>query len=106
MNYLRTIEVSNHNIANIMRTILRSAGTKIFGVTFRKKDGSIRNMNCRFGVTKHLTRSTNNYRTPRKLVDERCGQVTVYDINKKGYRKINLDQILTVSINGNFLSVN
>lgn len=58
-------------------------------VTFLKKDGSIRKMNCRMGVTKHL-------KGGKSTLD--AGQyVTVYDMTKAAYRAINRETILEVT---------
>ena len=57
-------------------------------VTFIKKDGSVRKMNCRMGVSKYLkggesTLDANQY-------------VTVYDMTKAAYRAINRDTIIDI----------
>jgi len=72
---------------NLAIKLLNTNG-KIVTVTFTKKDGSIRIMNCRLGVTKHLKggESTLN---PDKYI-------TVYDLQSKGYRAIAKDQILDI----------
>jgi len=67
--------------------ILNSKG-KFFTVTFTKKDGTTRVMNCRLGVTKYLkggesTLNPNDY-------------ITVYDVQSKGYRAINRKTIIDV----------
>ena len=72
---------------NHIENILNSKG-KIFTVTFTKKDGTTRVMNCRLGVTKHLkggesTLNPNEY-------------ITVYDMQNKGYRAINRNTIIDV----------
>jgi hypothetical protein len=72
---------------NHIENILNSKG-KIFTVTFTKKDGTTRVMNCRLGVTKHLkggesTLNPNEY-------------ITVYDMQNKGYRAINRQTIIDV----------
>ena len=72
---------------NHIEKILNSKG-KIFTVTFTKKDGTTRVMNCRLGVTKHLkggesTLNPNQY-------------ITVYDMQNKGYRAINRATIIDV----------
>jgi hypothetical protein len=72
---------------NHIENILNSKG-KIFTVTFTKKDGTTRVMNCRLGVTKHLkggesTLNANEY-------------ITVYDMQNKGYRAINRSTIIDV----------
>ena len=72
---------------NQIEKILNSKG-KIFTVTFTKKDGTTRVMNCRLGVTKHLkggesTLNPNEY-------------ITVYDMQNRGYRAINRQTIIDV----------
>lgn len=67
--------------------ILRSNG-KIMTIKFIKKDGSLRVMNCRLGVTKHLKGGTSTL-DPEKFI-------TVYDLKSEGYRAINKESILDV----------
>lgn len=67
---------------------LLNTGGKIVTVTFIKKDGSIRVMNCRLGVTKYLKGGTSTL-DPEKFI-------TVYDLQSKGYRAIAKDQILAI----------
>lgn len=57
-------------------------------VTFLKKDGTIRKMNCRMGVTKHLKGGEST------LDNERY--VTVFDVSKGSYRAVNRETILEV----------
>jgi hypothetical protein len=57
-------------------------------VTFRKKDGTVRKMNARVGVTKHLKGGVS-------LLDPNQ-YVTVWDVQKEGYRAINRDTIIEV----------
>ena len=66
-----------------MRNVLKLAGGKIVGVTFRKIDGSMRSMTCR--VTGDDT--TKKY-------------MTVFDMRKRGYRRVNLDSIYSIRMNG------
>jgi hypothetical protein len=67
--------------------ILNSNG-KIMTVKFVKKDGSLRVMNCRLGVTKHLKGGTSTL-NPDKFI-------TVYDLKSEGYRAIDKESILDV----------
>ena len=67
-------------------------GNKFFTVVFRKKDGTLRKMNCRLGVTKHLKGGTKGY--------DKSNLVTVYDIVKKGYRTVNLDTLEEIKTRG------
>lgn len=67
--------------------ILKSNG-KIMTIKFVKKDGSLRVMNCRLGVTKHLKGGCSTL-DPEKYI-------TVYDLKSEGYRAINKESILDV----------
>ena len=62
--------------------------TGFFTVTFRKKDGTIRKMNARMDVKKHLKGGVS-------LLDP-DQYLTVWDVQKKDYRAINKDNIIEV----------
>lgn len=72
---------------NFVDRILNSNG-KIMTVKFIKKDGSLRVMNCRLGVTKHLKGGCSTL-NPDKFI-------TVYDLKSEGYRAIDKESILDV----------
>lgn len=72
---------------NFVDRILNSNG-KIMTVKFVKKDGSLRVMNCRLGVTKHLKGGASTL-NPDKFI-------TVYDLKSEGYRAIDKESILDV----------
>lgn len=72
---------------SLVDRILNSNG-KIMTVKFIKKDGSLRVMNCRLGVTKHLKGGTSTLNPDRFI--------TVYDLKSEGYRAIDKDTILDV----------
>jgi len=72
---------------NFVDRILNSNG-KIITVKFVKKDGSLRVMNCRLGVTKHLKGGCSTL-NPDKFI-------TVYDLKSEGYRAIDKESILDV----------
>lgn len=72
--------------------IIENSEGKIFGVTFTKKDGSIRVMLCRLGVTKYLKGGKSTL-DPTKYI-------TVYDMKNQGYRAINRETILSVRLAG------
>lgn len=69
-------------------------GNKFFTVTFTKKNGELRTMNCRLGVTKHLKGGKKSYD------DSKYNYVTVYDLSKKAYRTVNLDAVKSVKARG------
>lgn len=66
-----------------LRNILSVAGSRIVGVTFRKIDGEVRTMTCK------VTRD-----------DPTKKYLTVYDMLKRSYRRVNLDEVLSIRMNG------
>lgn len=75
------------NMENLSEKLLATKG-KFITVTFKKKDGTIRVMNCRLGVTKYLKGGTSTL-DPEKFI-------TVYDLQSKGYRAISKESILAI----------
>jgi len=78
------------------RHIKEVTNGKIFSVTFQKKDGTMRKMRCRTGVTKHLNPHTSGLSQKHKDADEFHNQLRVWDLDKQGYRKINCDSITQI----------
>lgn len=76
------------NIENL-KTILDKTDGKVFSVRFIKADGSIREMKCRTGVTKHLKGGTSTISHKPELYG-------VYDMEKQAYRCFNLNKVLEV----------
>jgi hypothetical protein len=81
---------------DLMRKLLSDTSGKFFTVTFVKKDGTIRNLTVRTGVTSYLTDD------PRICVNGTSNTTAhipkyfrAYDIHKKGYRTINLETIMS-----------
>lgn len=66
---------------------------KIFSVDFIKKDGSLRKMNCRLGVRKHLKGGELKFDTVEKNL------LPVFDMEKQGYRIINVSTIREIRYN-------
>ena len=81
------------NLANI----IENTNGKFFGVTFVKNDGTIREMQARTGVTKYLV---NPGAAPKNKTAQQQKYINVYDCQKKGYRSINRDTILSVRCEG------
>jgi hypothetical protein len=71
--------------------IAQSKG-KFITVNFIKKDGTVRNLNGRIGVTKHLKGGVSTVNTDQYLV--------VYDTVAQGYRSVNKDTIVSVTCEG------
>lgn len=74
-------------------------GNQFFTATFVKKDGTIRTMNCRLGVKKHLKGGSLNH-DPEKL-----NHLIVYDIVTKAYRTINLDTLIDIKFKGQTIKI-
>lgn len=72
------------------KNLVENTKGKIFTVVFRKKDGTMREMNARLGVTKHLRSETPKASTTSHI-DK---YVTVYDMKSEGYRNINLETLV------------
>ena len=68
-------------------------GNKIFTVTFTKKDGTIRVMNARRGVTKGVVGVGLPYNAEEK------GLITVYDMQARAFRHINSSTLVSLKIN-------
>ena len=73
--------------------VIHDTQGRIFSATFVKKDGSVRQMVARIGVSKNLKGGTNGSSAKNNLV-------TVYDMAKGGYRMINLKTLLTLKACG------
>jgi hypothetical protein len=74
--------------------LINKSKGRIFSVTFKKKDNTIRVMNCRLEVKKHLKGGELAYNPSLK------GLKSVFDMQSKEYRMINLETIKRLSING------
>ena len=62
---------------------------KFFTAKFVKKDGDFRVMNCRLGVKKHLKGGFDH--------NDRTKYLTVYDVQKKGYRNIPVQRLIEIN---------
>ena len=65
-----------------------SSNGSFFSVQFTKVDGTIRDMNCRTGVTKHL-------KGGQRTVPE--DYIVVYDVKSNGYRTIRPEAVLKIN---------
>ncbi len=75
------------------RRIFETKG-KIFSVKFTKKDGSVRDMQCRRGVSKGVKGEGLKYDP------EKYNLIPVYDMANDGFRMINADTIQELKIKG------
>lgn len=72
--------------------IIAQSNGKFITVVFYKKDNSIRKMNCRLGVTKYLKGGNSTLDKDKFII--------VYDMVKNGYRAIDKESIVSVTLNG------
>lgn len=77
----------------ILNMIEKNKG-KFFTVTFVKKDGNIRTMNCRTNVQKYTNGKGLKFDPIKKDL------LPVYDLQSKGYRFINILTIIDLNILG------
>ncbi len=86
------------NIAHVTpKAFADFVGEKIFTATFVKKDGTVRVMNCRREVKKHLKGGE------RAWDFEKKGYISVYDLQAEDYRVINTATLIKVTANGQTL---
>jgi hypothetical protein len=74
--------------------LVSETGGLIFSAFFRKKDGSMREMVCRRGVTAHRRGGDLPY-DPLKH-----GLITVFDMEKNDYRMVNSNTLVSFNIHG------
>ena len=75
------------------RVLIEATNGKFFTVKFEKKDGSIRELNGRLGVKKHL-------RGGKSTTAHLDNLITVFEKGSTGYRNINLDKLKSFSFKG------
>ena len=74
--------------------LLKENKDQFFSVVFLKKNGELRPMNCRLGVKKHLKGGKLSYNPKER------NNLIVFDMQKEGYRTINLDTLITINMKG------
>lgn len=77
--------------SKIFANMIDNSNGKMVTVTFIKQDGSLRTINGRIGVHKHIKGSSNKKNTQ---------YITFYDVKNKGYRSINRDTITGIRCQG------
>lgn len=70
-----------------LESMIKSAKGKFISVTFVKKNGEVRKLHGRTGVTKDLRGGVN------KVVKDTNSYITVWDKSKQEYRTVNLDTV-------------
>ena len=66
---------------------------KFFSCSFLKKDGTVRYLLGRSGVKKHLRPNAK----PKSYNPQELGYLSVYDLQSKDYRLVNLQTITTIN---------
>jgi len=72
---------------------------KLFSVTFKKKNGSLRTMTARLGVRKYLTGGGS------KFDAEANGMVRVFSMGDLGYRTVTAEKIVRLKAYGRVLDL-
>ena len=80
-------------IRSLSQDIDRTNG-KFFTVKFIKKDGTLRRMTCRIGVSKGVNGKGLDFDPKEK------GLKVVWSTDAEGYRMINLAQVKEITFNG------
>lgn len=79
--------------------VKKLVGNQFFSATFLKKNNELREINCRLGVKKHLKDGKKRYDT------EYYNYLTVYDLQKKAYRTLNVNTLIELRANGQKIKV-
>lgn len=82
---------------NKAKELIKESKGLIFSTTFIKKDNTIRILTGRLQVTKHLKENAKK----QPYDPNKYNLQPVYDLKAKGYRMLNLNTLLTLSINNN-----
>jgi len=89
---MATSNLTQFNHANLRNLV---SDGQIFFVEFIKRtDGQLRKMTCRLGVKKHLKGGSKPYSSKAHNL------LTVFDMEKGGYRAIPVDAVLKLTVNG------
>ncbi len=78
----------------VARALMKTTNGTMVGLTFRKKDGSVRRLNGRLGV--------NRYCRTRSDANDTAKMLTVYDVQNKGYRMVSLASLTEIRMRGTF----
>lgn len=79
--------------------LINNSKGRIFTATFIKKNGEERVMNCRKGVQKGVKGTGKNS-------TESLGMINVYDMQERGFKKLNLQEVISLKINKESYKVN
>ena len=77
------------------KELIKESKGKIFNASFIKKDNTIRTLTGRLKVTQYLKENAKE----QPYDPNKYNLQPVYDLKAKGYRMINLNTLITLSIN-------
>ena len=83
------------------KELIKETNGKIFSSTFIKKNGECRLLTGRLKVIKGLKEDAK----PRPYEPSKYNLICVYDMNKQGYRMLNINTLLTLSVNKNTYTI-
>ena len=83
------------------KQLIKESNGQIFSSTFIKKDGTHRLLTARLGVKAGLKENAR----PRPYDPDKYNLVCVYDMTKQNYRMINLNTLITLTINKNVYTI-
>ena len=86
--------------SNALGKIKSSRGKIFTAITTKRTNGERRVLNCRLGVTKYVTGEG------LKFDPEKKNLITVFDMQKKAYRMINIDGLEGLKIDGEEFIIN
>tara|TARA_R100001369_G_scaffold90836_1_gene130548 strand:+ start:1230 stop:1541 length:312 start_codon:yes stop_codon:yes gene_type:complete len=72
------------------RVVEATVQNKIFTAEFVKQDGTVRKMNARLNVKKHLKKGVN--------CNTNTSMLPVYDLKSEGYRNINIETLNSITV--------
>ena len=91
-NYLNpSVSTKSLSIEDVIDMV---SNGRVFSANFVKKDGTIRTINCRTGVVKHLKGGTLAFDPISRNL------IPVFDMIKNGYRFIGFDRLNWIKIGG------
>jgi len=77
------------------KQLINDTNGRIFNATFIKKNSEIRSLTGRLKVTQHLTKNAKKQPFNPAVYNLQC----VYDMKAKGYRMLNINTLITLTIN-------
>ena len=77
------------------KELIKDSKGLIFNASFIKKDNTVRTLTGRLQVTKHLKENAKE----QPYDPNKYNLQPVYDLKAKGYRMLNLNNLITLSIN-------